>query len=131
LCVPPTIDCFLKQTTANADQVDELEERIRSLSLSEALASPLDDHDNEEKARREALRKRVPVLSRDIDTSLITLAIHRRLTGIITELTPLSEKNGLVKFLKNADYANTLNGLVQNLAYAITDYQVCGAKTIT
>ena len=116
---------------ANADQIRDLEERIQSLSLGEALASPVGDQDSEENARREALRKFVPVPSSDIDASLIALTIRRKLTGIITELTPLSEKNGLVKFLKNFDHANTLSGLVQDLSYAITDYQVCGAKTIT
>jgi hypothetical protein len=35
------------------------------------------------------------------------------------------EEHGLLKFLKNADRVNTLNGFVQDLAYAITDYQVC------
>ena len=89
------------------------------------------DQDSEENARREALRKLVPVPSSDIsDASLIALAIHRRLTGIIAELRPLSEQHGLVKFLKNAEHANALNGFVQDLAYAVMDYQVCSADPI-
>ena len=29
-----------------------------------------------------------------------------------------------MKFLKNVDHANVLNGFVQDLSYAVTDYQV-------
>ena len=47
------------------------------------------------------------------------------------KLRPLSERWGIVQFLNNEDYANTLNGFVQDLANAITDYQVCGANTTT
>ena len=45
---------------------------------------------------------------------------------VVTKLEPLSEQNGLVKFLRNEDHAVLLNGFVQNIANAITDYQVCG-----
>ena len=53
------------------------------------------------------------------------MTIPRKLVRIIENLEPLSEEHGLLKFLKNADRANTLNGFVQDLACAITDYQVC------
>ena len=53
------------------------------------------------------------------------VAARRKLTRIIGNLEPLSKEHGLVKFLKNADRVNTLNGFVQDLLYAITDYQVC------
>lgn len=43
----------------------------------------------------------------------------------MAKLSPLSEQHGIVKFLKNADYAKTLNGFVRDLASAVTDYQVC------
>ena len=52
------------------------------------------------------------------------MAVYRKLTRIIENLEPLSKERGLLKFLKNADRANTLNGFVQDLLYAITDYQV-------
>ena len=47
-------DQFTQQTTANADQIREIEERIQSLGV---LAYPIDDEDNEEKARRDTLRR--------------------------------------------------------------------------
>ena len=53
-----------------------------------------------------------------------TLSIHRKLARIIAKLEPLSKKHGIAKFLKNADHASILNGFVQDLAYAVTDYQV-------
>jgi hypothetical protein len=43
----------------------------------------------------------------------------------MAKLGPLSEQHGLLRFLKNADHANALNGFVQDLADAVTDYQVC------
>ena len=46
-------DRFLQQTTANADKIRDIEERIQS--LGEVLTYPLSDQDSEEKARREAL----------------------------------------------------------------------------
>ena len=56
---------------------------------------------------------------------------HRKLAGIIAKLRPLSEQRGLLKFLKNVDHANILNGFVQDLAYAVTDYQVCVPNSTT
>lgn len=53
----------LQQTTANADQIRNIEGRVQS--LGEVLASPLAHHDSEEKARREALRKSVLPPRRD------------------------------------------------------------------
>lgn len=50
-----TADRFLQQSTANAEQIRDIEERVQS--LAEVLASPVGDQDSEEKARREALRK--------------------------------------------------------------------------
>ena len=47
---------------------------------------------------------------------------------VILKLEPLSEQNGLLKFLRNEDHAGLLNGFVQDIAHAITDYQVCGRK---
>ena len=52
-----TTDSFIKKTTANTDQIRDIEERIES--LGEVLTSPMGDRDSEEKARRKALRKYV------------------------------------------------------------------------
>lgn len=43
---------------------------------------------------------------------------------MISKLEPLSEQHALLGFLRNVDNAKTLNGFVQDLANAITDYQV-------
>ena len=59
------------------------------------------------------------------------LSIYRKLAGIIAKLKPLSEQHGIMKFLKNVDHANILSGFVQDLAYAVTDYQVREAYSIT
>ena len=53
--IPLIADRFLQQTAANADQIRELEERIRS--MGGILAFPVSDKDSEERARREALRR--------------------------------------------------------------------------
>jgi hypothetical protein len=58
------------------------------------------------------------------------LFIRRKLAGIIVKLEPLSEQHGIAKFLKNVEHANVLNGLVQDLAYAVTDYQVWDPDSI-
>ena len=67
-------DSFLQQTAANADQIRELNERVRS--MGGILAYPVSDKDSEEKARREALRGYVPLPRRDTDT--ISLSLIRR-----------------------------------------------------
>ena len=43
------------------------------------------------------------------------------------KLRPLSERHGIVKFLKNVGHAKTLNSSVRDLDIAVTDYQVCAA----
>ena len=42
----------------------------------------------------------------------------------MAKLEPLSDQHALVRFINNVDDANTLTGFVQELEYAITDYQV-------
>lgn len=44
---------------------------------------------------------------------------------VIVKLEPLSEQNALLRFLQNQDHASSLSGFVQEVAEAITDYQVC------
>ena len=48
----------------------------------------------------------------------------RKLEGVIAKLEPLSDQHALARFLCNVDNAKTLAGLFQELANAITDYQV-------
>ena len=48
----------------------------------------------------------------------------RKLDGVIVKLEPLSEQHVLVGFLRNVDNTKILNGLIRELADAITDYQV-------
>ena len=60
----------------------------------------------------------------------MAFTICRKLARIVTRLRPLSEQHGMAKFLKNADNLDTLNGIVQELADAVTDYQVAKANSI-
>jgi len=46
---------------------------------------------------------------------------------VTAKLEPLSEQHALLKFLRNVENAKTLNGFVQELANAITGYQVRAA----
>lgn len=55
--------------------------------------------------------------------------MSRALAGIVSNLEPLSEQHGFLRFLNNADHANTLKGFVQDLANAVTDYQVRGTNS--
>ena len=48
---------------------------------------------------------------------------------ILERLEPLSEQNGLLRFLRNEDHAGLLNGFVQDIAQTVTDYQVCRSET--
>ena len=49
---------------------------------------------------------------------------HRRLVNVLERMEPLSEQHGLLKFLQNEDHAGLLNDAVQDVAQAVTDYQV-------
>jgi len=48
----------------------------------------------------------------------------RKLEVVTAKLEPLSEQHVLLGFLCNVENAKALNGFVQELADAITDYQV-------
>ena len=61
---------------------------------------------------------------------LAEFVLHSKLAGIVAALKPLSEKNGITKFLNNVNYADKLKGFVQDLAYAVADYQVCDISII-
>jgi len=54
----------------------------------------------------------------------------RKLVGVIAKLEPLSEQHALIGFLRNVNNANTLIGFAQELAYAVTDYQVWAASLL-
>ena len=60
----------------------------------------------------------------------VTFVVHRKLVRIIAELKPLSEQHVILKFLKNVDHSKILNDFVQDLAYAVTDYQVGYTRSI-
>ena len=51
-------------------------------------------------------------------------AVHRKLAGIIVGLAPFPEQHGLKQFLNNEDHIDMLTGFVDDLARAISDYQV-------
>ena len=122
-----TADCVLQQTIANAQQISDVEERIES--LGEPLASPVGVRDAEELARRTVLKKFVFLLQESL-VHLIAFVARRKLVRIITELGPLSEQLRLAKFLMNADNADKLKDLVQDLADAVLDYQVCCPNSV-
>ena len=108
----------LQQTSDNAENVKEIERRVHS--LSEMLAPPVGEDDYAEKTRRAVLQRFVPVqyTHRSAYPSL------RNLERVIARLEPLTDQHGLVRFLRSADNAKILTGFVQELADAITDYQV-------
>ena len=110
------------------DQVGEVEKRIRS--LGGILTCPIGYQDCEEKARREDLRRFVLPIHEVLVHNLIVCSACRKLAGIIAELEPLSEQHGVSKFLNNVEHANILNGFIQDLAYAVTDYQVSDPDSI-
>ena len=79
-------------------------------------------------ARRRREEKFVPQHNEIPSHRSSTSLVYRKLAGIILKLGPLSEQRGLLRFLKNVDHANTLNEFVQDLDYAVVDYQVCVAN---
>lgn len=48
----------------------------------------------------------------------------RKLVGVVSKLEPLSKQDVLLRFLRSVDNTKILTGFVQELANAITDYQV-------
>ena len=90
-------------------------------SLSGILVSPVSEDDYAEKGRRVELQRFV---LRFTNTHQLTCPSLRILGGIIAKLEPLTEQNALIGFLRNVDNAKILTGFVQELADAITDYQV-------
>jgi hypothetical protein len=108
---------------SNARQVKEIEERV--LALSGILRFPPREGDHSENGRRELLLRFACLWVPIFIAILLTLDICRRLIDVIVKLEPLSEQSGLLKFLRNEDYSGLLNGFVQDMGHAVTDYQVC------
>jgi len=100
--------------------VKDVEQRVQS--LYGVLASPIGEDDNREKTRRAELQRFV---FRHAGIHQSTHPTLRRLDGVIKKLEPLAEQHALLKFLRNVDNAKMLTGFAQELADAITDYQVC------
>jgi len=47
---------------------------------------------------------------------------------VLEKLEPFPEQTGLLRFLRNEDHVGLLDGFVQDVAHAVTDYQVCDRK---
>ena len=58
------------------------------------------------------------------------IGFRRKLARIMAKLGPLAEQRGLMRFFKNVDHANVLNGFVNELSYALTDYQVWDPNSV-
>lgn len=101
------------------------------LSLSDILHSPVKEGDRAEKTRRELLYRFLGFQTSTFVNISLTEDTCRRLADVIVKLEPLSEQNGLLRFLQNQDHAALLSGFVQEVAEAITDYQVCYLKART
>jgi len=56
--------------------------------------------------------------------------IDRRLKEIGQDMDPMTTQKDLALFLKKPENAQKLNGLVQDIRYAVMDYQVCSLKDL-
>ena len=63
-----------------------------------------------------------------INTYRFAYESPRKLKEVVVKLEPLSRQQALAGFLCNIDNTKTLAGFVQELANAITDYQVWAAS---
>jgi hypothetical protein len=104
--------------------VKEIERRAQS--LSSVLASPVSEGDYAEKGRRAEFRRSVLVR---MSVCQSPYPSPRKLEGVIAKLEPLSDQRTLIRFLRNVDNAKILGGFAQELADAITDYQVRATST--
>jgi len=112
----------LQQKSDNMEGVKEIEQRLQS--LSGVLASPPSGDNYAEKERRVEFQRFVPM---QVYVSLPAQVAHlscRKLEGVIAKLKPLSEQQMPIDFSSDVNNTKTLTGLVQELANAITDYQV-------
>ena len=115
------VTCFLlQQTSDNAEMVKEMERRV--WSLSGVLDSPVSENDYAEKGRRVVLRRSVSCHTNECQ---FVHPSFRKLEVVIARLEPLSNQHAIIGFLHNINDAKALAGSVQELADAITEYQVC------
>ena len=110
---------LFQQTSDNADTMKGIEQRVQS--LSGVLASPVSKGDFAEKGRRVVLQ--MFVLS-CVNICQFAYPALRKLKAVIAKLEPLTEQHSLIGFFCNVDNATILAGFIQELADAITDYQV-------
>ena len=54
--------------------------------------------------------------------------IYRKLEGVREVLDPIATQKNIVQFLSNAENAQKLNGLVDDIREAVMDYQVRTSK---
>jgi len=53
------------------------------------------------------------------------MGVVRKLEGVYQDLSLLAEQGKVAGFLANAENAQRINGLVEDIREALTDYQVC------
>ena len=56
------------------------------------------------------------------------MEIDRKLEGVREVLDPIAAQKNIVQFLSNAENAQKLNGLVDDIREAVMDYQVRTSK---
>ena len=55
----------------------------------------------------------------------------RELEGVGQAIGSMPSQNGLMGFLDDPGNARWMNGLVEDIRYALMDYQVCASKRLT
>jgi len=58
------------------------------------------------------------------------MGISRKLEEIGQSMHSITIQKDFADFLKNPENAQKLNGLVEDIRYALMDYQVCSSKRI-
>ena len=58
-------------------------------------------------------------------TNQSDLVVDRNLDNVLKELIPLSQQGEIAQFLNNAQNADKLSGLVEDIRDAMAGYQVC------
>jgi hypothetical protein len=53
------------------------------------------------------------------------LVAERKLDNVLKELIPLSQQGKIAEFLNNAQNADKLSDMVEDIRDAMTEYQVC------
>jgi len=66
-----------------------------------------------------------------IDSRVLRTGIARKLEVIGQAIDSMATQKDLALFLKKPENAQKLNGLVQDIRYALVDYQVCSPKSLT